>query len=123
VLLRSAPRCPTLPFLNTRRVISILLAAAVTAAALWFYASQPKAAPRRATVVPIGDGKTAGVPAAAPRVDTVVPIEDGKTLDFSNGSAVVKDSAADKAAVAAAVKDMDAASKDVSFPANAPPKK
>jgi hypothetical protein len=53
----------------------------------------------------------------------VVPIQDGKTVDFSEGKPSVTDSPADKAAVAAAVKDMDAASRDVSFPANPAPKK
>lgn len=74
-----------------------IISGAVTAAALWLYASQP--------------GRT------------VVPIQDGKTIDFSDGTAVVRDGAADKAAIDAAVKQMDAASKDVTFPAEPAPKK
>jgi hypothetical protein len=101
VLLRTGARCPTIRWLNPRRAISLLLSAAVTAAALWAYAAQPRA------------------PAAAP----LVAIQDGKTIDFSGGTPVIRDGAADRAAIDAAVKEMDAAAKDVSFPANPPPKK
>lgn len=55
-----------------------------------------------------------------------VAIEDQKTIDFSNGKAVVKDSAEDKAVIDKAVKEMDAATKDVTFgptPAADPKKK
>jgi hypothetical protein len=88
--------------LNTRRAISLLVSAAATAAALWTYGSQPRLA------------RSPG---------SFVPIEDGKTVDVSEGKGAVTDSPADKAAVDAAVKDMDAASKDVSFPAEPAPKK
>jgi hypothetical protein len=86
---------------NRTRATPLVLAAAVTAIALWVYASQPRTAARGAALV---------------------PIRDGTTIDFSGGSASVRDSAADRAALDAAVKDMDAASKDVTFPAT-PPKK
>lgn len=102
MLLRTAARCPTLPSLNNRRIFPLLISAAATAAALWTYASQPRAAARNS------------VPVA---------IQDGKTLDFSSGRPVIKDSAADKAALDAAVKEMDAASKDVTFPADSKQKK
>ena len=78
------------------------MSAATTAAALWAYGFQP----RRAHPFP-----------------ALVPIQDGKTIDFSDGSPAVKDGPADRAAIDAAVKDMDAASRDVSFPAEPPPKK
>jgi hypothetical protein len=87
--------------LNPRRAISLLVSAVVTAAALWAYVSQPRLPDREATV----------------------PIQDGKTIDFSEGTPAVRETAADKAAMDAAVKDMDAASKDVSFPATPPAKK
>jgi hypothetical protein len=87
--------------LNLRRAISLLVSAAVTAAALWAYASQPR----------------------APGATAVVAIQDGKTIDFSDGTPAVKESAADKAAMDSTVKEMDAASKDVSFPASPAPKK
>jgi hypothetical protein len=51
-------------------------------------------------------------PAAAAKE---VPIQDGKTLDFSSGKAVVKDSAAEKAAIDRSVAQMDAAAADVTF--------
>lgn len=87
--------------MNARRAASLLASAAVTAAALGSYASQPR---------------TAAGPAA-------VAIQEGKTIDFSGGTPVVSESAADKAATDAAVKEIDAASKDVSFPAEPAPKK
>lgn len=89
--------------LNKRRIASILIGAAAAAAALWFYASRAGGG-RRGPPVP-------------------VPIQDGKTIDFSNGSPVVTDSAADKAAMDRTVKEMDAASKTVTFSADPPPKK
>ena len=88
--------------MNARRAISLLVSAAATAAALWAYGSQPR---------------------SAHSGPAFVPIQDGKTIDFSDGSPAVKDGAADRAAIDAAVKDMDAASRDVSFPAQPPPKK
>lgn len=52
---------------------------------------------------------------------------DSQTIDFSSGRPVVKDSAADKAAMDAALKDIAAATKDVKFEAEqkkeAPPAK
>lgn len=53
----------------------------------------------------------------ATRVAAVVPIQDGKTIDFSSGQPVVKDSPADRAAMEKALKEMDEAAKDVTFPA------
>ncbi len=79
----------------TRKARQLLTAAAVTAALLWAYATQKRT----------GAG-------AAP-----VAIRDAKTIDFSGGTPVVRDSAADRAALDAAVRDMDAAAKNVTFPA------
>jgi len=78
--------------LNRRRTASALIALAAAAAALWIYHSRTAAA-RRAPV----------------------PIQDGKTIDFSSGSPVVKDSAADKASLDRTVSEMDAASRTVTF--------
>ncbi|MGA2691965.1 MAG: hypothetical protein ABSF76_06330 [Opitutaceae bacterium] len=91
-----------IPSLDKRRIASIAIAAAATLAALWLYATQPRAGRH-------------GQP--------FVPIQDGKTLDFSGGSPVIRDSAADKAALDKAVKEMDEASKSVTFPADPPQKK
>jgi hypothetical protein len=88
--------------LKNRRIIPLLAGAAATAAALWAYASQPSASARN---------------------PGPVAIHDGKTLDFSTGRPVIRDSAADKAALDAAVREIDAASKDVTFPADAKEKK
>jgi hypothetical protein len=87
--------------MDRRRLIAALLGAGVTAAALWFYAAQPRHAR----------------PAPA-----VVPIVDGKTIDFSSGTPTVRDSPADQAVIDAAVKEMDEATKSVTFHGD-PPKK
>jgi len=52
--------------------------------------------------------------AAAPGPE--VPIQDRKTIDFSSGRPVVKDSPQEQALIDAAVKEMDAATKDITFP-------
>ena len=100
--MRTAGRCPTIRSLKNRRLVPLLISAASTAAALWAYGSQPRLA----------------VPSRA-----VVPVQDGKTVDFSSGKPVIKDGAADKAALDAAVKEIDEASKDVTFPADSGKKK
>ena len=58
---------------------------------------------------------------AAPVARPEVAIQDGKTLDFSSGQPVVKDSAAEKAIIDDAVKEMREAAKDVTFPPLAAP--
>ncbi len=88
--------------MNPRRTASALVAASATAALLWAYVSH----------------RSGGRPAAAP-----VPIQDGRTIDFSNGSPVVANSAADKAALDAGVKAIDEAEKNVTFPAQPTPAK
>lgn len=55
----------------------------------------------------------------APPVDLTK--HDGKTIDFSSGQPVVKDSPEDRAAIAAALKDMEEATKETTF--GPPPKK
>ena len=53
-------------------------------------------------------------------------LRDGQTLDFSNGKPQVKNSAEDKAAIDAAMKDIESAEKEVTFEApkkNPAPKK
>ncbi|MDB6126439.1 MAG: hypothetical protein JWM35_335 [Verrucomicrobia bacterium] len=60
--------------------------------------------------------------AATPRQN--VAIQDQKTIDFSSGKPVVKDSTNDKAIIDKAVKEMDDATKDISFaPTPEPAKK
>jgi hypothetical protein len=86
---------------SQRRIASVLLAAAATAAVLWAYGSR------------LG-GKRAAPPAP-------VPIQDARTINFSSGSPVVGDSAADKAALDAGVKAIDDATRNITFPAEAKP--
>lgn len=60
-------------------------------------------------------------PAAAPPAPYVdLARHEGQTIDFSSGQPVVKDSPEDRAAIAAALKDMEEATKDVTF--GPPPK-
>lgn len=56
---------------------------------------------------------------------TVVPIQDGQTIDFSSGRAEVRNDAADRAALAKAKQEMDAATADITFAPTKPtePKK
>jgi hypothetical protein len=71
--------------------------------------------------------QTAGAPApAANRPPPAPPLDlarhDGAAIDFSSGRPVIRNSPADRAAVARAVRAMDEAAKDVTFqPAAAPP--
>jgi hypothetical protein len=58
-------------------------------------------------------------PVAAKPVPPAAPVDltqhDGQTIDFSSGRPVVKDSAADRAAIAKAKQEMDEAVKDITF--------
>jgi len=60
----------------------------------------------------------ASAPAPAPKPD--VAIEDGKTIDFSRGAPQVKDNANEQAIIARALKEMEEATKDVTFGPTAP---
>lgn len=52
-----------------------------------------------------------------PRAESVdLTKTDGKTIDFSSGQAVIKDSPEDRAAIEAALKEMEEARKEVTFP-------
>jgi hypothetical protein len=88
-----------IPSVNRRLIVTVLIAAAA-AAAFWAIRRQ------------------AHQDAAEP-----VAIQDGKTIDFSGGAPVVRDTAADKAAMDAAVKQMDAAAGSVTFHPDPEPKK
>lgn len=112
--------------------IVVLLALLVGAGAfvLWYVADRrsrlramPPAEPK--VVGPVVPGSAPVTPAAVPAQPVDLAKTDGSTVDFSSGKPVVKQSAEDQAAIAAAKKDMDAALSEVSFePANkpAPPK-
>lgn len=51
------------------------------------------------------------------------PETERKTIDFSSGQAVIRDTPADQAALEAAVRDIAAATKDVTFEAEKPAEK
>jgi hypothetical protein len=88
------------PRVTPRRTASVLIAAGATAAVIWAYASHR------------------GADRPSP-----VPIQDGKTLDFSNGSPQVGDSAADKASLEKSVREIDEATKNITFSAQPTPAK
>lgn len=75
----------------------------MTAAALWIYLAHGRAAHRSRT--------------------EAVPIQDGKTIDFSNGSPVVRDDKANKAAMDAALRQIEEATRTVSFSGEPTPTK
>jgi hypothetical protein len=113
--------------LNRPRLIAFLVSALATGAALWFYLAQP---PRMHAVAPAAPGAPASELAVAPvpvptplpiPTPTPVPIQDGKTLDFSGGAAAVKDTTADKAALDQGLKEIDDATKSITFPAHPAP--
>ena len=89
-----------IPLMGTRRIADTAIAALATLAALWAYAAQPRAGSRSAAVV---------------------PIQDGKAIDFSGGSPVVREDAASKARMDAALQQIDDASGKVTFAAGPTP--
>ncbi len=98
--------------MNRRRLGPWLLVLAVVV--MWFCLRGLK----RQTVAGPGPAVSRPAPAAKP-IDLTK--HDGAAIDFSSGWPVVKDTPADRAAVAQAVKEMDEATKDVTFEP-APPK-
>jgi pyruvate/2-oxoglutarate dehydrogenase complex dihydrolipoamide acyltransferase (E2) component len=56
-----------------------------------------------------------------PLAPGVEPIQDQKTIDFSSGKAVVKEDEAEKAAIEAALKEIEEAVKGVTFGPNSGP--
>jgi len=103
--------------MNWRRLWPWLLV--LVAAGMWFgwRALQRQSAPP-------GPG-VARPSSATPAAKSAEPIDlvkhDGAAIDFSSGRPVIKNSPADRAAVAQAVHSMDEAAKDVTFqPAAAP---
>ncbi|MBS0664119.1 MAG: hypothetical protein JSR48_12710 [Verrucomicrobia bacterium] len=101
-----------------RRHLWLLLAVALGVLLGYWWNRRPRPVPP--AVPPPVAAKPA--PASAP-THPEVPIQEGKTIDFSSGKPVVKESAEDQAAIAAAKKEMDEATKDITFEPNPPPKK
>lgn len=61
-------------------------------------------------------------PTPPPPARAFVPIPDGATIDFSSGQAIIKDSAAEKTLIDAAVREMNDAAKNIQFAPLVPPK-
>jgi hypothetical protein len=134
--------------MNKSRFFWLLAAGAILALLLWRLTAPP-AAPVTATPAAVAGPSPASVlpplatPAATPPPVTppvrataarsqppeplpplapgVVPIRDQKTIDFSSGKPVVKDDAAEKAAIEAALREMEEATKGVTFGPNSGP--
>jgi hypothetical protein len=104
--------------LNRSRLIALLVATVAAGVALWFYLVPLRRAPAAGATAPAQE--LVLLPTRSPS-PTPVPIPDGKTLDFSGGSAVVKTTAGDKAALDQGLKEIDDATKSVTFPANPAP--
>lgn len=85
----------------------ILTAMLVAVVALWRRTPHPAVQPA------ITPSASQPVPPTQPKAD--VAIQDGKTIDFSRGAPVIKDDAKERAALESAVKEMQDATKDVTF--------
>jgi hypothetical protein len=88
----------------TRRIILVLMVAALGLAAGWLLLRSRPVAP--------APSATASVPLAQ---RPIVPIEDHKTIDFSNGQPVVRTDAENRAVIAKAEIEMAAAADTVTF--------
>jgi hypothetical protein len=115
-----------------KRTVTWLIVLVLVGTAAWYGWSRSQSKPGETLAKPVA--ATASKPAATGPVVQAEPVDltkhDGQTIDFSSGKPVVKDSAEDKAATDAAVKDMAEATKGVTFepvkkapePASVPPK-
>lgn len=72
-------------------------------------------APTPPTPVPSALPANKNEPAAATPVPAEVPIQEGKTIDFSSGKPEVRETDEDRAAIERAKREMDEATKDVTF--------
>ena len=101
----------------TSRLPRILAAiAAVLAVAYIVWKRQPPAP----ASMPMPTAQAEPAPATRPSPTVEIAIEDGKTIDFSKGSAEIRSNPSDQDAIAAALKEMQEATKDMTF--GAPPK-
>lgn len=100
----------------------LVLLVSVMAFVLWYV--RERRAELRAQPAPekfVGPLVTAAPPPAAP-ID--LEKHDAKTIDFSSGKPVVKDTPADRAALEQGLKDIEEATRNVTFEAQkTPPKK
>jgi hypothetical protein len=137
--------------MSSKRILWLLAAGALVALLLWRRVAEPAAsAPAPAPVVvrpetrpvvaapgvvPVeapaatapavveapGQAVTVAPEPPRPLPPGVVSIRDQKTIDFSTGKPVVRDDAAEKAAIEAALKEMEEATRGVTFGPNSGP--
>jgi hypothetical protein len=77
--------------------------------------AEPGTSPANAMANPVSRPIVSPASPAVSPTSSGVAIEDRKTIDFSSGKPEVRNTDADKAAVDAAVKEIEAATKDVTF--------
>lgn len=106
---------------NKEIIILLVLLLGTMAFVLW-YVIDRRAAQRAAPPAPTPAHSVGPLAPTPPR--TAAPVDltqhDGQTIDYSSGQPVVKNSAEDQAAIAAAKRDIDEALKDVTFTAPKP---
>ncbi|WP_438480411.1 hypothetical protein [Oleiharenicola lentus] len=110
--------------LSKEIIVLVVLLVGTMAFVLWYVADR-KAKNRAEAGAPVVASPVSNAP--IPATSTLAPVpaspapvalggdNEKKTIDFSSGQPIVKDSAEDKAAMDAALKDMAAAHEDVTF--------
>jgi hypothetical protein len=100
-------------------VVLLLLLVAVMAFVLWYVRdrrAELRAQPTTEKVV----GPVVSAPPANPPAPIDLEKHDAKTIDFSSGQPVVKDTPADRATLEQGLKDIEEATRDVTFAAPKP---
>jgi hypothetical protein len=106
-------------------VILLVLFVAMVAGTTWYVVDRRAKNRRAAPVATVPSPGPAPAAAPGPLIERTppepvalgTPETERKTIDFSSGQAVVKDTPEDQAALEAAVRDIAAATKDVTFEA------
>lgn len=91
------------------RILAAIAAILAVAYIVW------KRLPPPPVPVPMPTAQSVPAPAARPSPTMEITIEDGKTIDFSKGSAEVRSTPSDQAAIAAALQEMQEATKNITF--------
>lgn len=105
----------------------LVLLVGVMAFVLWFVRARRAELKSKPTAEKFVGPVAATAPAATPTPNPPVDLEkhDAKTIDFSSGKPIVKDTAADQAALQQGLKDIEEATRGVAFdpPKQEAPKK
>jgi hypothetical protein len=99
-----------------RKSLLLLIGLIIGLTAGYFFLRHRTPTPPRPTATTPPAPALAPTPVAKPTTPPAeVAIQDGKTIDFSSGQPRVQDSAADRAALEKAKREMNEATKDVTF--------